>query len=94
MAAGLSQAQKAQHSREVLKRIQAQIGGDYRPARRAGLVASLNLGGGASLYLSWSSMSNGASVGTLVAQNNARNVRVEGRYCEPVSELLARLAAV
>jgi hypothetical protein len=93
MAAGLTQTQKTTYSREVLKRIQAQIGGDYRPAR-GGLVASLNLGGGTSLYLSWSNMSNGTSVGVLVAQNTVRNVRVEGRYCEPVIELLARLAAI
>jgi hypothetical protein len=93
MASGLGQAQKAYYSRKILKRIQTQIGGEYCPAR-GGLVASLNLGRGVNLYVSWSNMSNGQSVGVLVAQDTVRKARAEGRYCEPVGELLARLAAV
>ena len=93
MAAGLSQSQKSYIARQSLKSIQAQFGGVYRNGK-AGCVSSLQLDGGNEVYVKWSNMSNGGSVGVLVAYNAGRNVKVEGKYGEPVSELLARLAAV
>ena len=91
MAAGLSQQEKSYYSRMALKSIQASRGGVYRPAR-AGCVASLALGGGVEVYVKFSNASNGESIGVLVAYDAVRNIKVEGAYGEPVSELLARLA--
>lgn len=93
MAAGLTQAQKASATRRWLKLMQAEFGGVYKPAR-AGCVASLEIAGDVSLYLSWGNFSNGESVATRVAANAVRNVRVEGKYGESAKDMIARLATV
>lgn len=93
MAAGLNQAQKTTFSRNALKALQRQLGGEYVPAR-SGCVASLRFANGDEIYLKWGNASNGESIVTKIAYNAGRNVKLEGMYGESAAGLLARLAAL